>query len=166
MQQQWQRCQLGARRPAEPLTGPTALLMLGGEISHWEGSEGKVSAPVIKAAGQPGVPVVLSTPHSRTTPPRADIAPVGLRQASLTRAMSAGKRGTSLPVVDGEMLPVGVAAQPGWKRDGSRAGAGRAAVQPRGCCRLRQQHPQLPVFCLGEAEPCEPAASARPRAPS
>lgn len=64
----WQRCGLGAWQPAEPLAGPTAILSQGGEISHQDETEGKVSAPVMKAARLPGVPVVLSTTHSHTTP--------------------------------------------------------------------------------------------------
>lgn len=49
-QPRWQRCEPGARQPAEPLAGPATILALGGEISRWDGAKEKVSAPVMKAA--------------------------------------------------------------------------------------------------------------------
>lgn len=54
---QRQRCEQGARQPAEPRAGPAAGLTPGGEMSCWDGAEGKVSAPVMKVAGCLGVPV-------------------------------------------------------------------------------------------------------------
>lgn len=77
-QPRWQRCEPRARQPPEPLAGPATVLALGGEISCRDRAEGKVSAPVMKAAGHPSFPVVLSAIHSRTAPLRAEIAPVGL----------------------------------------------------------------------------------------
>lgn len=73
-----QRCKSGAQEPAEPLAGPTAVLVPGGEISHWDRAEGKVSAPVRKVARRPGVPMVLSTACGHATLPRAEITLVGV----------------------------------------------------------------------------------------
>lgn len=61
-------------------------------MSHWEGSKGKVSAPGIRVAGHPGVPMVLSSPHSCTTSPRAEITLVGLRRAFLTHGNVCGEK--------------------------------------------------------------------------
>lgn len=140
-QPRWQRCEPRARQPPEPLAGPATVLTLGGEISRRDGAEGKVSAPVMKQPGTRASPW-CSAPSTVTPPHR------GLRLLQWDSdghpclgAMPAGKGGTSLAVVDGEMLPMGVAAWPGWERGQER---GRSWAEP--LCSPRAAAPAAPAY--------------------
>lgn len=59
---QQQRCEPGARQPAEPLAGPATVLTPGGESCCRDGAEGTVSAPVTRAAGLEVAPDPINCP--------------------------------------------------------------------------------------------------------
>lgn len=59
---QQQRCEPGARQPAEPLAGPATVLTPGGESCCRDRAAGTVSAPVTKAAGLEMAPDPINCP--------------------------------------------------------------------------------------------------------